>query len=442
MEDAKAVAALDGGPAGPSVRMHAASHGAQAKRAEVRARRLRAHSKLLLALMLMTTASQYHRAALGVVGPELARDLGEGNGLLGSANGVFFLALALVQIPVGLALDRFGPRLTVAFLVPLALLGALGQALAPDAGMFLVARFLLGLGCAASFMASVVLCSRWYGGEALTTALSRVFALSQAGILLAGAPFAAAAEWLGWRGAYALGGVLTLLLGLLWWAWVKDNPPDRPPPVRPRESLGDALLGQFQVWRTPGLLPVLSMHAVGYAGMATVLAVWAGPYLAEVHGLAPGPRGAVLLAMGLALSAGLLTIGPLERRLNTRKWLVVVLCLAVILVLAALAAWPRPPLWLAAGLLVLLCLFNAFPVVVVAHGRSLFPDHLVGRGATTVNLAQTLGSAALPALTGWVIAEAPTEMAYPAAFGSLAAALALGLVGYLFSRDAPPRPGN
>jgi sugar phosphate permease len=77
---------------------------------------------------------------------------------------------------------------------------------------------------------------------------------------------------------------------------------------------------------------------------------------------------------------------------------------------------------------------------VVAHGRSLFADHQVGRGATTVNLAQTLGSAALPALTGWAVAFAPSGAAWPIAFGTLALALLLGLAGYLTGRDAPPRP--
>lgn len=400
---------------------------------------MRPAARLLLALVLMTSASQFHRAALGVIGPELAAELGASAGLLGAANGAFFLALLVLQIPVGLALDRIGPRLTVAALGLPAALGALGQGLAPDAGWFLAARFLLGLGCAASFMASVVLCARWHAGEGLTGALARVFACSQFGILLAGAPFAWLAEGLGWRGAYALSGVATLGLAALWWVWVRDDPPDRPRPLRPAETLAGALRGQWTVWRTPGLLPVLAMHLVGYAAMATVLAVWAGPYLAEVHGLAPGPRGLVLGAMGLALVAGLLGIGSLERRLNTRKWLVVGLASGAVLVLLALAAWPGAPLPVAAGLLILLCALSCYPVVVVAHGRSLFPDHLVGRGATTVNLAQTLGSAVLPALTGWAVGSAPARLAWPIAFATLAAALALGVAGYLTGQDAPPR---
>ncbi|WP_149537965.1 MFS transporter [Siccirubricoccus phaeus] len=398
-----------------------------------------ARRRLFYALALMTGASQFHRAALGVVGPELAADLGAGPALLGAANGAFFLALLLLQVPVGLALDRLGPRLTVAALSLPAALGALGQALAPEGGWFLLARFVLGLGCAASFMGAVVLAARWHGGPALTTALARIFASSQAGVLLAGAPFAWVSGLLGWRGAYAVSAAMTLGLAWLWWRWARDDPPDRPRPHRPAEGLGEALRGQLTVWRTPGLLPVLAMHLVGYAAAATVLAVWAGSYLAEVHGLAPGPRGAVLGAMGGALVLGLLGIGPLERRLNTRKWLVAACCLGAAVSLGLLAARPGAPLPAAVALLVLLCLFSAFPVVVVAHGRSLFPDHLVGRGATTVNLAQTLGSAALPALTGWAVAVAPAGEAWPIAFGTLAGCLLLGLAGYLTGRDAPPR---
>jgi predicted MFS family arabinose efflux permease len=388
----------------------------------------------------MTGASQFHRAALGVVGPELAADLGSGTGLLGAANGAFFAALLLMQIPVGLALDRIGPRLTVAALALPCALGAISQGLAGSAESFLAARFLLGIGCGASFMASVVLCARWYAGPGLTTSLARVFAISQAGLLVAGAPFAMATEWLGWRGAYAASGLLTLGLAALWWAWVRDDPPDRPAPPRPAETLGQALSGQFSVWRTPGLLPVLAMHLVGYAAMATVIAVWAGPYLAEIHGMAPETRGTALFAMGLALVAGLLAIGPIERRIGSRRWTVALFAGASVLVLTALALWPAAPLPVAVALLAALCLCSCYPVVVVTEGRALFPDHQVGRGVTTVKLAQTLGSAALPAMTGWVVAFADPAWAWNAAFGTLAGCLALGLAGYLLGRRGARRP--
>jgi predicted MFS family arabinose efflux permease len=401
---------------------------------------------MMTALAAMTALSQFHRSALAVIAPEVARALEASPARIGAAHGAFFLALLVAQVPVGIALDRIGPRRTVAALTVLAAIGAALQGLAPDATAFIAARFLLGLGCAASFMASVVLCARWFGGAALTTALSRVFALSQLGNLLAAAPMAAAATALGWRGALAASALLTALAGIGWWAAVQDDPPGRAPPARPKESIGQALRGQWEVWRTPGLLPILSLHAVGYAAAATVLGIWAAPYLADVHGLSPAARGAVITAMVLAFPAGQLLIGPMERRLNTRKWLAVGFALATALILAGLALLGAASLAATVALLMALGLCGAFPVVVVAHGRSLFADHQVGRGATTVNLAQVLGSAALPALCGAIVglypadaAGARPETAYAAAFWALAAAVVLGTAGYLASKDAPPR---
>ena len=132
-------------------------------------------------------------------------------------------------MPVGIALDRAGPRRTVAVLTVLAVAGAAFQSFATDGATLLAARFLIGLGSGASFMAAVVLCARWYRGAAMTLALSHVFALSQMGILLAGAPLAAASGLLGWRGALGASALLTAGCGLLWWRLVRDDPPDRPP---------------------------------------------------------------------------------------------------------------------------------------------------------------------------------------------------------------------
>ena len=395
------------------------------------------NAALLLALTLLTGLSQFHRSALGVIAPELSADLALSPAMLGAANGMFFAAILVMQLPVGIALDRLGPRLVVAGLSVIAVLGLVLQGLATDGTTLLVARALIGIGCAASFMSAVVLCARWYAGGDMTLALSRVFALSQIGILLAGAPLAWLAGWLGWRDAFLISALLTGLAALAWWRLVQNDPPHKPAPARKPESLREALRGQFSIWRLPGLSRVLALHLVAYAAAATVIGLWAGPYLADVHGLDAKARGRALAAMGLAMPIGLLLVGPLEKHFFPRTALVTAGAALSALMLIGLALWPTPPLPVALGLLVGLIFFSSYPVLLVTEARGLFPDHLVGRGATTVNMAQLVGSALLPLLVGLVIGFFPIEeavrpeAAYRAGFAVLAGSLLLGLAGWL-----------
>jgi predicted MFS family arabinose efflux permease len=395
------------------------------------------NAALLLALTLLTGLSQFHRSALGVIAPELSADLALSPAMLGAANGMFFAAILVMQLPVGIALDRLGPRLVVAGLSVIAVLGLVLQGLATDGTTLLVARALIGIGCAASFMSAVVLCARWYAGGDMTLALSRIFALSQIGILLAGAPLAWLAGWLGWRDAFLISALLTGLAALAWWRLVQNDPPHKPAPARKPESLMEALRGQFSIWRLPGLSRVLALHLVAYAAAATVIGLWAGPYLADVHGLDAKARGRALAAMGLAMPIGLLLVGPLEKHFFPRAALVTAGAALSALMLIGLALWPTPPLPVALGLLVGLIFFSSYPVLLVTEARGLFPDHLVGRGATTVNMAQLVGSALLPLLVGIVIGFFPIEeavrpeAAYRAGFAVLAGSLLLGLAGWL-----------
>jgi MFS family permease len=208
------------------------------------------------------------------------------------------------------------------------------------------------------------------------------------------------------------------------------------------------------VIRTPGLGNVLAVQAFAYACVSTVLGLWAGPYLHDVHRMDPLARGHVLAAMSVAQIVGVLACGPLDALLNTRKWIVLTGGAATVLVLAALAVLAAPSTTLAVTLLIALCGVASFGVTLVAHGRSLFPDRLIGRGMTTLNLSQVLGASLMPLVTGAVAAalaapgsdpaagDAYPEIAYRAIFGLLALALALGLAAYARGPDAKPRPAG
>src|SRR5262245_5499306 len=106
----------------------------------------------LAVLVAITGLSLFYRSCLGVIAPELSRDLGLQPEDLGGANGAFFFAIALFQIPVGLAFDRWGPRRVVAFFTAIAVVAAAWQATVTSSAELAAARFLLGVGCSASFM--------------------------------------------------------------------------------------------------------------------------------------------------------------------------------------------------------------------------------------------------------------------------------------------------
>jgi predicted MFS family arabinose efflux permease len=362
---------------------------------------------------------------------------------------MFFVVLIAVQLPVGVMLDWIGPRRLVAGLTVIAVAGSLLTAAARSEAGLIVARAVVGLGCAAYFMAAVLMCSRWFSGERLSTALSRVFALSQIGNLLAGWPLAALAGTAGWRAAFVIAAAVTAVTGVAFWFGIRQDRPDAAGEAPPMpESLGAVMRGVGEVLRAPGLAPVVAIQTVAYAVVSTVLGLWAGPYLHDVHGLDGGDRGLVLAAMTIAQVIGVLVCGPLDARFNTRKRIVLTGGSLTLLTLALLALWPRPPVAVAIALLVALCGVASYGVTIVAHGRSLFPDRLLGRGMTTLNLAQVVGASVMPVATGAVAAAFAgdtvdggyPETAYRAMFAMIGVSLGAGLLLYARGPDAPPRP--
>ena len=405
-----------------------------------------ARSALILVAMLTATTglSQFFRASTNVLAPELIRDLGLSPEMLGFANACFFLALGAAQVPVGILFDRIGARLTVAGLAGLAVAGALMHLTIETGQGLALARFIIGLGHGGSFMATVFLVSRWYPRPRWSTALSWVFASSMIGIAAAGTPLALAAGQFGWRTAFVIVAAAQAVVGLMFLLLVRDDPPGSTPAPREPETLLGALGGFVTILRLPGLMRVMALQLVAYAVLATMMGLWAGPYLHDVHGLGAVARGNVLIAMAVGQTVGVLVTGPLDRVFNTRKWVAAGGATLTIATLLALAATPRPPVELAIGLLIGLCAVSAYGVVVVSHGRSFYPDHLAGRGATTFNFAQVLGCALMPIGTGVIAGLFPvtaagySPIAYQWIFASIAAALVAGLTVYLTSRDARP----
>jgi len=394
----------------------------------------------LAVLLLAYGFSQFYRAFLAVLAPELSADLGLSAADLGTISGAWFAAFAFAQVPVGVALDRIGPRLTVGVLMVAAVAGTGLLAVAEGRGMAIVAMALIGLGCAPVYMGMLYIVARTYAQAQFATFSSAIVGLGSLGNLVSATPLAWAVDAYGWRAAMVGLAGLTAISTLMVILLVRDPPRAR----AAGEGLG--LGGIIEVMGLRGLWPLVPLIATGYAVVAVVRGVWIGPYFADVHALDPIARGHATTAMVVAMIVGALVYGPLDRLFGTRKWIVVIGTAFAIGALAGLALVPVGIV----GAAILFALLGAFGMtygMLMAHARAFIPDHLVGRGITLMNFLFIGGAGLLQPISGalidqWRGAGAGPAEVYGALFGVYGLVLAVCLAIYLLGQDkAPPRAG-
>ncbi|MAM24942.1 MAG: MFS transporter [Rhodobacteraceae bacterium] len=385
----------------------------------------------ILLLGLAYVLSQFFRAFLAVLTPALGRDIGATPDDLAFASGLWFLTFAAMQIPVGWALDTIGPRKTAAALL---LVGGGGGAavfaLATSAAHINIAMALIGIGCAPVLMASYYIFAREYPPAQFAVLASVMVGLGSLGNLVASYPMALAADTMGWRAAlWGLGGISALVaLGIL--IFVRD----------PARIDGEAKGSLAELFRMRVLWFIFPLMGVSYAISGALRGLWIGPYLSEVFDATTGMIGQATLFMGIAMILGTLAYGPLDRILGSRKWMIVGGTVFTLLPALALIVLPGQNLWLSIALFCAIGFFGATYPVIMAHGRSFLPPHLIGRGVTMLNLFSIGGVGLLQFFSGRVYrgalpAETPTDP-YVAVYLLFAICLTVGLTIYLFSRDS------
>ena len=397
-------------------------------------------ARMLAVLCAGFVASQFFRVSNAVIAPELMRTLSISSEAMGVITGAFFLAFGIMQVPTGVLLDRFGPRRTMSGLFVIAAAGSAVFATADGAAGLTAGRALIGAGCAAGLMGMLVTISRWYPPERFARLSSMVYVVGGAGVLFATTPLAAAADTIGWRGAFWVMAVVTLGFAAMIFALVRDAPPGAEIESA-RETPGEMLAGVGEACANRQLWHVCAIQFVNYGTILAIVGLWAGPYLNDVHGMKGVARGNVLLVINLAMLAGVLGYGVLERRLGSRKRAIAGGSVASAAVLLVLALWPGIGAGSAIGLLVAFTLTSAHIMLNHAHARAVLPDHLVGRGLTLQNVAVFFGVAAMQGATGLIvgrfteIGEAAPDVAYRSVFGFLAVMIVISLLLYLPVRD-------
>ncbi len=262
--------------------------------------------RLFVPLSLGYFLSYFFRTINAVIVPQLTADFGLTASTIGLLTSVYFLAFAGMQIPIGLLVDRFGPRKVQAVLLVVAAMGAFGFAFGRTFPELIVARGLIGAGVAGSLMASFTAFVLWLPPARVPGTIGLLMAFGGMGAFVAGAPTAQfIASGGAWRDLFVWLAIGAIAISAVVFVVLPDKSTSR------TEPLGVLLAGLGQVfadclfWRVAPLTVAVLGSAFAIQGL------WAGPWLTQVAHQDASGVGLHLSVMAVALICGAVACGPI-----------------------------------------------------------------------------------------------------------------------------------
>lgn len=289
----------------------------------------------------------FHRSSLAVAGLTAADRFHISAAQLATFTMLQLLVYAGMQIPVGLLVDRFGPRTVILTGAIVLTLAQTGFALAESYGAALLARFFVGMGDAMTWICLLRLVTSWFRGRRvpMVTALSGT--LGQLGAIGAAAPMTWALGHLGWTDAYLIAAAVSVGVTVAVAIVVHDSPDDRVT-RGPRLTFSAIRTSLAASWAHPGTRLGFWMHFVTQFSAVAMTLLWGFPFLVRGEGLS-GNRASLLLSLVVvAVMYSGPTIGWLiGRHPWHRSTTVITIVWAIIVTWTAVLVWPgHAPFWL------------------------------------------------------------------------------------------------
>jgi MFS family permease len=381
--------------------------------------------------------SYFYRYVNAVIAKDLVADFGLAPADLGLLTSAYFLAFAAAQLPLGVALDRFGPRRCTAALFCVAGAGALVFGLARDLTMLSAGRALIGLGVSAGLMGSIKAFTLWFPRERLISLSGWMIGIGSLGTLSATAPVEALLGPLGWRALFLGLSLLSVFAAALIFFVVPERPlPGEGEPWREQVRMVGKIFARIDFWRIA--LPLVICQATFQA----LQGLWFAPWLADVHGLERSAAADHLFWSAAAYMAASFALGPLADFMT--KHGVQPLRFYQAGMLVCTAAFAPLAFGFGAGVLALLMLFAATSIAaIIAYTllTHLVPAAQTGRVTTASNLLLFGTSFGFQWGVGAILGYWPSAQgrydpeAYRVAFGILLAAQAAAAAWLLTAKD-------
>ncbi len=376
--------------------------------------------------------SYLYRSVNAVIAPELVAEVGLSPADLGLLTAAFFFGFALPQIPLGLLLDRFGPRRVQSTQLMVAALGALWFAFAESKFGLIGARTLIGVGMAGCLMASFKAITLWFPAERWPLVNGLLLGAGGLGAMVATKPVELALALTDWRGIFLGISALTVVLAAITHIVVPEKPNEASD-----ATLGAQLREMKVIFRDRYFWRLAPIGTVTMGTGMAIQGLWAAPWLRDIAHLAPGEVAGYLLAITASMTVGFTGAGIVTdvlRRFGIGVFAVMTVGTAILIAAQAAMVFEIDPtglwIWIMFGVT------NNITVLSYPLLSRHFPLRYAGRANAGLNLLVFAAAFAAQYAIGGIIALWPVGAdggyapdAYPVAFGLF---LALQIAAFLW----------
>jgi predicted MFS family arabinose efflux permease len=380
--------------------------------------------------------SYLFRVVNAAISDDLVAELSLSNTDLGLMTSMYLYGFVLFQLPLGLLLDRFGPRLVQTGLLLVAALGAALFAMGDNTGELAGARLLIGVGLGGCLMSAFKANAMWLPPERLALGNSAVVTFGGLGFLAGTYPANLAADLIGWRALFFVLVGFTLAVTATIYFLVPKREDDHHP-----VALAKQIKGYVDIFRDGIFWRVTPMVATISGTFIAVQTLWATRWMGDVVGLERHEAGQQLMILGLAFAVGSLSTGFIADAAQRRG-------IALKFIVGSAFA-----LYAAAQLAMIFALPLALPVIWLVYGftgqaanlgyatlGAHFGRQLAGRAQSAANLMLFLASALFQSSIGWALDLLSQHMvkadAYAIALGTLLCLQVLAFAWYAAGRYA------
>ena len=382
--------------------------------------------------------SYFYRNANAIIQSNLVDELGLGPADLGLLTSVYFFSFAVFQLPLGILLDRYGPRRTEAALLLFASLGAWIFSNAETSTGLVLGRLLIGLGVSSCLMAAFKAFVIWFQSERLPMINGLQMVAGGLGALGATTPLQNVLYIMGWRDVFSVLSIITVFASLCLWFVLPENhsSTERKPDFKTQ------LQEMVKVFRSPVFWSIAPLTALSSGAFLAIHGLWIKPWLRDVADLGEQESSQLLFSMTLSVIMGYFLLGIFTERLS-RFFNMRPISVGVFgMILFSISQFSLAFGWVSSPMLLVLLLgfLGSSNILIYAGLFQIFPKSYSGRVSTILNVQVFMGAFLIQWGIGeiielWSVSEKGYDPAsYSFAIGGLALLQVVGLVWFFISQ--------